>query len=73
MGWEELQCDPMSLCCATALLAVIGQDVFGDPKITIADDSPDSEALSCSTEQRDLDVVSTAYHHHLRVRLLVIM
>jgi hypothetical protein len=34
---------------------------FGDPKITIAYDSPDSKALSCSTGQRDLDVVSTAY------------
>jgi hypothetical protein len=64
MGWEELQCDPMSLCCATApvgRLAVIGQDVFGDTKITAADDSPDSKALFAPLiSERDLDVASTA-------------
>src|SRR5664279_3714298 len=43
-------------------LAVIGQDEFGDPKITAANDSPDSKALPVRLDRAgDQYVAATAY------------
>ena len=60
MGWEELQCDPMSLCCATApvaQLAVICQDIFGDLKIGPKDSLESKALLARLSRVLDLYVV----------------